>query len=199
MINIENFKIRVDGTALDVHVSTEPNEIIQSALIWTQDTFKDYDQAVDVSSKLEQTSNEEQFIVSAEEVGVTSLDGIYFIEFQTSSTQQDECINCSNNLGVAASLFKIKECLLEKVRSYYVCGGFFNSGCNENLLPIIIHLDVLISSLQTSLEFGYHQDAIEFFKVLNTLCDDCECKALPNPIFKSGLSYATLNGNIILQ
>lgn len=208
MIDINNFTIIDNGTALSVSVETDLNETITSALVWTDQTFKDYSQAIDVTSYLAQTSNIENFTLPASVFGVNELQGIYFIEFQTTSGSTDDCVNCSNNLGVAASLLCFKECLLDKVLQYSVCDDISNENCNESIVTSIINIDVLVDALCTSLEFGYYGEAIDILKTLRKLCNcsegcsECnqckDCKDLPSPNFKSGLDYGTLDNTLIL-
>lgn len=209
MIYINNFTISSDGLSINVNVETTPGETITSALVWSDSTFKDYSQAIDISSYLEQASNTESFILPASVFGVSKLDGIYFIEFQTSSSEEDECENCSNTLGIAASLICFKECLLNKVLELSVCDGFKSkNSCNDTLMCDIINISTIIDALCTSLEFGYYQEALNFLETLRKLCDcsegcsNCksctECDDLPNPNFKSGLDYGTLDNTLIL-
>jgi len=207
MININNFSISNDGTELNVSVQTDIGHNITSAIVWTEDTFKNYSLAVDVSSFLTQNTHLETFSIPASTIGVSSLQGIYFIEFETTSEETEgECTNCSNSLGVAASLNSYKECLLSKVLNYSVCNDF--STCGDDKLCNILNINTLIKGLQISLEFGYYGEAIDLLKALKKLCKyedgclDCggcsECADLPTPNFKSGLDYGTLNGSLIL-
>lgn len=200
MIYINNFVISSDNTALNVSVETDSGETITSALIWTDETFKNYDNAVDVSSYLSQTSNVENFTIPASVFDEVELNGIYFIEFQTSSSYEDDCQNCSDSIGIAASLYKYKLCLFNKVKEYSVCNDFTN--CGEKLIDQIININLMIDSLTTSLEFGYYGEALDILSVLKRLCkldNNCsECGDLARPNFKTGLDYGTLDDTLIL-
>lgn len=206
MINIINFKINSTETAIDVTVETDPSYIITSAIVWTDETYKNYDLAVDVSSLLSQESNLESFSIPASMLGLERLGGIYFIEFISNSNEDPGCNSCNNTIGVAASLNCFKECLLSKVLNYSICNNF--SSCGENILCNIINIELLIQSLTTSLEFGYYNESLIILKALRKLCkcsegcsecNECsECKDLPTPDFRTGLNYGTLNGTLIL-
>lgn len=209
MIYINNFTVNNDGTKLLVNVSTEEGETITSALVWSDYTYKDYDNAVNVSSLLSGTTNQEVFEIEASTLGVSELQGIYFIEFQTTSTSTEDCPECDNSLGVAASFLCFKECLLTKVLEYSVCNNFdSNNACGSNLKCDIINIYMLLTQTMQSLEFGYYGTALDLLNKLRKLCNcnegctECggcsECDNLPTPYFKTGLNYGTLDNTLIL-
>lgn len=208
MIHINNFTINSDSTEINVSVETDVNYIISSAIVWTDETFKDYNQAIDVSNYLTGTSNIENFTLPASLFEVDKLKGIYFIEFETTSDVEETCESCSNNLGVATSLISFKECLLNKILEYSVCEGYNSSPCLNQLLCDIYNINILMEALKISLEFGYYGEAIDILTTLKKLCKNSEgcvecgecsdCDNLPTPVFKSGLDYGTLDGNLIL-
>lgn len=199
MIRIDNFSVNNNNNALDVTVTTDIGETITSAILWTDATYKDYSKAIDLTTLLVQTSNMEAFSIPASTLGVTSLDGIYFIEFETSSEEEDDCDGCSNTLGVATSLLLFKSCLLNKILEYSPCE---TKQCNDNRCNII-NISLFLEAVMISLEFGYYGEAIDRLKALRKLCNisngNCNsCKDLVDPIFKKGLNYGTLNGTLIL-
>ena len=93
MIYIDNFTVNNDATKLLVSVSTDTGETITSALVWNDRTYKNYDLAIDVSSLLTGVTNKEVFEIPASTLGVSSLDGIYFIEFQGTSEATEESLS----------------------------------------------------------------------------------------------------------
>lgn len=197
MIFINNFTINSDNTALVVQVEVDAGETVSSALLWTNETFKDYSKAIDITSYLEQVDNTEDFIIPASVLEQEILKGIYFIEFEATGNSEDNCTNCSNGLGVATSPYYLKDCLLSKVREYKVCDGI--NKCNEILLSSILNISVLLDSFCTSLQFGYYEEAIDIFNTLNKLCSACNgCKDFLNPNFRTGLNYGILDDTLIL-
>lgn len=205
MITINKFQINSTETAIDVKVTTDTGFTITSALVWTDETFKDYSKAIDVSSLLSQTTNTEVFSIPATMLNETRLTGIYFIEFESNSTIEEECSECDNPLGVAASLLCFQECLLNKVLKYNVCDP---CSCDDMICDIA-NTHLIFSALIKALEFGYYGEAVDLLADLKILCDcetGCEecssgcsdCGTLPTPSFKSGLNYGTLNNTLIL-
>jgi len=206
MVIINKFSINQDGSQMQVSVETDDTFIFTSALLWTDATFKDYNESIDISSYLTQSSNIENFTINASDIGFDSFSGIYFLELQDNSTLEDDCVTCNNNLAVAATFVKYKLCLLDKVKAYEVCNNFSEKNLDSNLFDIL-NIETILNATMTALEFGYYGEALDSLKVLKRLCnnncdecDDClECQELLNPIFKRGLNYSTLDNSLILE
>jgi len=73
---INNFEILNNGSQLAIDVETISGSIITSIKLWNINTFKDDALSIDLNYKLEQTSNIETFIVTAEELNLTSFTDI---------------------------------------------------------------------------------------------------------------------------
>lgn len=205
MITINNFTINNTETAINVSVTTDIGETISSALVWTDETFKDYSQAIDVSDLLSQTSNMESFSIPATTLGEVKLTGIYFIEFETTAEEDDSCAGCNNPVAIAASLNCYQDCLLNKVLKHNICDP---CSC-DNIECDIINTGMILDGLIRALQFGYYGEAIDLLASLKKLCNSCndgceecnsctDCGDLPTPSFKTGLNYGTLNGTLVL-
>ena len=189
MITINTFKITTDGTALDVSVSAEATFTITSAVLWTQATFKDYAQAVDFTSKLTQTSENEVFQISAAELNVAQLDGIYWMEFDTD--EPDTAVE----LAVTTNLTRFYYCITEMICQVV-------DPCVANNLPLFNSLtaNLYIDSLRNALILGQYQPAIMFWTNLNRLCKvSCKTCCDISPITQAGLGFATINNQLVLQ
>lgn len=201
MIYINNFAISNDGTTIDVHVETDEGYIIEELNFWTDATFQDYGQVIELPDLLSSTTNVEIFSIAATDVGLTSFfDGIFFVEFissgQTSSTP---CDNCTNPIGVATKLISAKICLLEKVLALDVCSDC-NKGCDCVDMCDIITLDNYIDAMSIALQYGFYSEAIELLTSIRVLCGECaECLDLDSFSVNTGLGYYTLNNTIVLQ
>lgn len=203
MIVIKTLQVSSDRSQIDVAVQTSIGDVIQSVNLWTDATFKDASQAISFNNKLTGSSNIESFTIQASELGVTTLDGIYFIEFTTTNNSLPEaCTECDDltALGVTADLGYFQECLLDKILKleYHMCDSSDNI-----LLDKIFNIKMLIESLCISIKFGYYQNAIDSLNSLRALCDTSkkcsQCKNLHTPTFKSGLNFGILGNNLILQ
>ena len=199
-IFISNFSISKDGLSLDVTVETDAGYIIDEADFWTDSTFQDESQLIDISSLLNNTSNVEVFTIAASDVGLTDFyDGIFFVRFGTTSPNTTGCDACSTPLGVAAKLISAKLCLMEKVLALDVCSDC-NHGCKCVDKCDVIVLDKYIRAMTFALEFGVYDEAIDLLNGIRKLCTTCaECLNLDNYSSNSGLGFYTLNNTLILQ
>lgn len=192
---ISVFKVNQDGSELDVVVSTDAGETIQEVRLWTQDTFKDYTQALDFSSKLSQTTNNETFTILDTEVGESPLNGIYWLEVVDSTTPDPGCTECSNTaLGVATDFSRFSYCIIDILCKIEQCCG----DCNHELQQALT-MNLYINGLRNSLQLGNFTTAISFWKNLNRACDPVctECGTLDN-VAKKGLGFQTLGNNLLL-
>ena len=208
MIQITNFTISVDRLTINVSAETTVGDIFTSVNLWTDETFKDYAQAIDFTSKLLQANNTEVFTITAEEVGVSKFSGIYFIELNSTSVTTPACAECNNALGVATALIDFKECSLNKVLALSVCDGLDqNNISNSPEYNDVINVNMLIDALCTSLEQGYYSEALDFMAALRVLCNETgcptckectDCTDLPTLEITTGLDFGTLNNTLIL-
>lgn len=189
MITINNFNISTDGKNLNVSVSASATYKIISVKLWNQSTYKDYTQAVDFTSKLAGTSENEIFTINASEVGETDLEGIYWIEFET-----DE-LGISPELGVATNLTRFYYCISEML-----CA--IQDPCVPNNVPLfnVLTSNLYIDSLRNSLILTHYTQAIMFWKNLNRLCKvSCKTCCDVSSVTQAGLGFATINNELILQ
>jgi len=197
MIYINNLSISNDRTQLSVNVETNIGSNITQVLLWNENTFKDYSQAIDISFKLEQVNNQEIFILLNTEINIGSFTGIYFLEFTSDYEEEEDCSMCQNTIiGIAANLNNIKLYLLEKILNLEVCNT-----CPNNY-DEIINLDIISKGICTSLKLGYYEEAIFLYKKLKRLIGsnlECRsCRELKDPTYVNGLNFSTLDNSLIL-
>lgn len=198
--------LQVDPTRgrINVSVETSTGNTITGVNLWTEATFKDYTQARSFNSKLQGTSNKEVFTIESSELGTTSLDGIYFLEFTSSNVNPpaNSCTDCDNIilLGVTTDLGYFQECLLDNVLEVQY---ETSDVVNNNQLNEIFNIRMMIDAICTSIKFGYYQAAIDVLSSLQKLCRErrncSQCNRLDTPIFKSGLNFAVIGNNLVLQ
>lgn len=204
MISINILRIPSDRKTINISVETSVGNTIDSAILWTDSTFKDYTKAIDLSSKLEGINNKEVFSIEIGDTNETdSFDGIYFIEF-TATNVVSVGNSCTNNndfiaLGVVANLGYFQECLLEDIlKVNYNTEDILNS----NEINKLINTKVLIDGLSVAIKFGYYSEAIDLLNGLRKICKNnsqcISCNSLTTPIFSSGLNFGILDDNIIL-
>jgi hypothetical protein len=197
-IFINNFSISEDGTTIDVNVETDVGYTILDVNFYTDVTFGDSTQAVNLYYKLTRTSNREIFSITAAEAGVPSfLDGIFFAEFSTTSPSTTNCDTCTNPLGVASQFLSAKLCLMEKVLALDLALDCNHNNCVDKCDVIV--LDKFIKAMQYALEFGVYDEAIDLLNGIRKLCTTCvECLNLDNYSTSAGLGFYTLNNNLTL-
>lgn len=173
MIILNNFEIINDGTQLVIDVETIVGETITSVLLWNIDNFKDYEEAYDVSSKLLQINNKEVIIISTEDIGVNSFEDIWFCEIQSSEEDLDDCDTCgSPALGITYNLQPYYSCLLESLLNMNINNCI---GCESKVDSLPVTLNLIIDSVEKSIEIGYYFQAIDGINKLKKLCNSIGC------------------------
>jgi hypothetical protein len=174
MIVINNFEIQDNGQSLAVNVQTEVGSIITSALLWNINTFKDYSNVINLDYKLEQLSNQEIFIVTAEELQISSFDDMWFIEFQSDYIPEDNCGEFLDPaLGITYNLSPYYKCLLNRVFEHQKnpCVN-----CNEPFIDeLVLSIGLTLDIIEKSIEEGYYLQAIELIKKLKKFCSITKC------------------------
>ena len=198
MITINNISINNTGSNLNINISTGSTYIITSAKLWTEDTFKNYTLAKDLTYKLEQVNNNEIFNVSATELGLDSYNGIYFVEFESNQPVSDECDTCPNPiLAVVTNLNQYYRCMTELLLEADICNVnlFSKEVCDDNSVNKAITISLLIDGVNQCLELGQFIEAIQMIKSIKKLCNKCKnCKK----IIKSN-NCTSCNNNYIYQ
>lgn len=203
MIIINILQVTPDRGAINISVETTTGDTINSATLWTDQTFKNTSQGISLDDKLTGASNKEVFTVGTSELGLNTLDGIYFIEFtSTNNTPTTTCSDCDDLilLGVTADLGYFQECLLNHVLEVQ----YDTSDVINNMqLTDIYNIKMLLDAVCTSIKFGYYQEAIDVLSSLRKLCATCtscsQCGNQDTPAFKTGLNFSVLDNNLILQ
>ena len=172
-IKINNFEILENGSQLAIDVETTIGYDITSILLWNMDTFKDYALSTSLNYKITNVNNRENFIVTAIELGITSFKDIYFIEIE-SNAPEVECDTCLiPAIGVTYTLLSYYKCMLDLLLSSditecHTCGDLDS----KNLL---ITINLLIDSIEKSLDLGYYVQAIDSVNKLKKLCSLQNC------------------------
>lgn len=173
MITINNFEIINNGQQLAIDVETNIGYNITSILLWNIDTFKDYTLATNLNYKLEQINNKEVFIVNANELGLLQFTDIYFIEIE-SNAPSEECSTCLiPALGITYNILPYYQCMLN-----YLLKAEITDCITCNDLPsknLLVTINLLIDSIEKSLDLGYYLQAIDNIKRLKKLCSLQNC------------------------
>lgn len=205
MVTINILKISADRTTIDVSITTNSDDTFTDVNFWTDKTFKDYSLAIDLSAKLTGLTENEVFSITAEEVGLSSFDGIYFLEITSTDVTPEACAECVNPLlAVVADLSAYREVLLDRVlKLNNNCSQLFTGDiCSDSAANNVLNLQMLLDSVMAALQFGYYTQALSLFSSLDKLVDidTCDtCGELTYSTFKLGLNYSILNNTLILN
>ena len=181
---INNFEILNDGTQLAINVETIEGSIITSIKLWNTDNFKNSNLSIDLNYKLEQINNKEIFIVDSEELQITSFTDIWFIEIQSNYEGTIDCTACQDpTLGITYNLQPYYKCMLN-----YLLDMQKSTDCNSTSIykdNLTITVNLMINSIEKSLDIGYYSQAIEILNNVKKLCNISKCKNCQNIICKS--------------
>ena len=175
VVIINNFEILNDGQQLAIDVETVTGSIITSIKLWNIDTFKDETLSINLNYKLEQINNKEVFIVNAEELNIYTFTDIWFTEIQSNYTGTEGCTTCQDPaLGITYNLQPYYKCMLN-----YLLNAEKSTNCNSTSIyndSLTITVNLLIDSIEKSLDIGYYSQSIEILNNLKKLCNISKCK-----------------------
>lgn len=174
-VTIHNFEIINDGLQLAIDAETITGSIITSIKLWNINTFKDDSLSINLNYKLEQIDNTEVFVVTAEELNLTSFTDIWFIEIESNYEGDEGCVNCQDPaLGITYNLQPYYKCMLNYLLDIEKSIDCNSTNVYTNNLTITVSL--LIDSIEKSLEIGYYLQAIEMLNNLKKICSISKCK-----------------------
>lgn len=186
MVQINNVVISHNALELIVDVQTDPNYIITSMLLWNQNMYKNFDDKLDISYKLNQTSNREAFSLTREEADIINFEGIWFLEIESNSPPDEECSTCTpNQLVIITNFNHLYRCLAATANKIDHCNGNLfgpDSCCNPSEANKIMTVHLLLESVKANLNIGEYVLAIEMYKKAMVLCKDCNPNGLISPL-----------------
>lgn len=170
-ITIKKFKISNDRKSIDVDIEVGAGFTISSLTLWNESNYKDPSNNVDLSFKIDGSTNTETFVISNNEAGVSEFNGIYFLEVESNDP--------SDNPAIVATL--------SLTRYYGVIAGLLCNinlsclNCNDNFQNALL-LDMYVEAMKNAIELGRFQDAILFLNRINIFtesqCSEC-CNISP--------------------
>lgn len=182
MVLINNFEIQNNGDNLAINVETNLGSNIISILLWDINTFKDYTKAIDLSYKLQNDNNIENFTVTAEELEIVKFEDIYFIEIVSNYAESECNTYLDPALGITYNFTPYYKCLLNRFLTYH------KSNCNDLIVDdLTITISLLIEMLEKGIEYGYYLQVIDLLYKLKELCDLNKCNNC-EPVYCSSCS-----------
>jgi hypothetical protein len=181
MIAINNISISDNGLNLNVNVQTGVGFKITSMNLWTEDDYKDYSKKKPIV-QVQGISNKEIFIASAASLGISSFNGIYFLEIKSNEPEPNICETCTQTkLVVVTNMNQYYSCITEMVLESDLCSSNFFSteSCDENNINKAMTASLLMDTITQCLELGQVIEAIDLLKKLKRVCIKCNsCKSI---------------------
>tara|TARA_R110002124_G_scaffold62103_1_gene170000 strand:- start:11451 stop:12029 length:579 start_codon:yes stop_codon:yes gene_type:complete len=164
-INVTKFLVSNDLASIDLDVNVTVGQTVTQLLLWTEATYKDPSKSIDLSSLIVGSSEVESLTISANNAGVSSFTGIYFVQITTS--EPEAAIVATFNL---TQYYIVQAKLIANIDLSCL-------NCNTNFQNALL-FDLYLEATKNSLILGRYQDAISnLSKLIITIessdCDSC--------------------------
>jgi len=128
---------------------------------WNNKTYKDFNLAIDFSSKLTGASTE-NIVLTLSDINESVIDGIYFIEVEDSD---------GVSIAYTYSFVKYKECILDKIIKNIKCND-----CLDYFDEDTTNAHSLLIATTYALELGFIEVALSNLNALDKYCSN-KCKS----------------------
>lgn len=157
----------VDNNTLVLNLEDASN--ITSLKLWTENTFKDFNQAIDLLTLLNGNAVQ-QITINPSDINMSEINGIFFIEAEDDT---DISFAYTYNLNL------YKECILDKIIKNIEC-----KECFDYFDKKTINAHSLLISTEYAIDLGYIEIAMDNLKALSNYCNNkCNtCKEYSNLI-----------------
>lgn len=175
MIKINNFQIIDNGSKIAINLETNSGHNITSIKLWD---YKDYGKETptkDISLMIEGVNNKEVFIVSAEQLGLSIFEDIYFLEARSNYISDEACSDCAYpSMGVTYNLLKYYRCFLNYIMEE-------SQECDYDLInykpkEIVLNISMQLDAIDKAIEAGLYNESVILLNILKKLCGIKNCK-----------------------
>lgn len=180
MVAITKFQVSIDRKTIVLEITKGGGDAITSFTIADQEDYLK-DLSTDLSLKIAALNANNTVIINALDLGVSILDGIYFLELE--------------GTGITGTLKSVTA----NISQYFYCINDLlavaNTDCVDcnNGLRNVITADLFLEGMKSALYLGRYTEAINHFYSLNKLCIN-RCDACSSV---SG-TFGVLNGDFII-
>ena len=199
---VHQLEINATGLGITANVSANLGNKVAKILAWNQETFQDEAKAIDLSFLINGVNEVEITTISASDLGVSKITGIWIIEFisdkATNPGRVPAFIIEPSALGIVADLVAYHECVLDKALSMSIsnCGASSKKGCTK--LENLLLLSTLLESLGDAILFGLFPEAVQIAKNIEELCEICaSCPDYNIEVSRGDFGYKTIEGQIL--
>ena len=128
--------------------------------LWTDKTYKNFGELIDLSSKLTGSSTQE-IDITLSDISESYFDGIYFVEVEDSDETAVEYV---------ATLRRYEECMMDKLNNLFICDS-----CAEKVENNIINTHMLLEAVKAAIDGRFIDEMLNMTKMLDKFCSE-ECK-----------------------
>ncbi len=165
-IGVTKYMVSNDLGTIDLDVTLDEGDYIAGLLMWTEGTYRDPRQSIDLSHKIDGTNNTLSTELSTADAGVSQFTGIYFLQITT-----------NNGEAIVVATMNLTQ--------YYVVQAKVIANinlsclnCNTNFQNALL-FDLYLEATKNALLLGRYQDAINnLSKLIITIdtsdCDECQ-------------------------
>lgn len=158
-MQITTFEINNTRTAIDLTLTDALT--VDKVYIFDNDSYKDYDKAVDVSDKLLGTATE-NLTITLSDLQIPEFSGLYFVEVITTDSKHYS--------DLVLDTVRYDECILDKLLELPNC----ESCLNETSVTVTNSFNFL-AGLQIAVKNGFIQEALNIIRGLDKYCSN-KCK-----------------------
>lgn len=162
MINVTKFLVSNDLKSIELDLSITPGQIVTELLLWDDLTYKDPTKSIDLTALLDGTTENESIVITASDAGLTSFDGIYIAQIQTS--EPEAFIIATANF---TQYYIVQAKLVANIDLSCL-------NCNQNFQNALL-FDMYLEAMKNSLLLGRFRDAIDNLGKLKIVSEDSDC------------------------
>lgn len=151
-----------------------------SLLLFTNQTYKDYNKSIDLSAKLDGQAAQ-TITISLSDLKQSYLDGLYFVQLESPT---DICT------AISLDSTRYRECILDQVLLLDTCDS-----CLKEESAHLLRSEALLKSLEICVSDGFVEEAFNIIKALDKYCSD-SCKSCGQHNNVQTTNYFTSNSGI---
>lgn len=156
---INSFKLSSDKKSIELNISDASS--VTSLLLFTDKTYKDYSDALDLSNLL--SSDSVQTInITPSDFGVKQFEGLYYAEVEDDSARKG---------ALTSVLTRFEECILEKIVKINL-----DDDCLESKYINTINAQATLEGIRMATENKFIEEAINLINNLKKYCSN-KCKS----------------------
>jgi hypothetical protein len=170
-VTVNTFSVSTDMLSIDIEVDFGVGFVGTEFLLWTDKTYKDPDQSIDLSSFISELDQVNTFTITSADAGLSYFDGLYFAQFKASE------LTLGENQSVIVATAALTQYYI--VMAYLLVNVDLSClNCNTNLQNATL-FDLYLEAMKGSLIVGRFSDAIYYYNKIQIIretseCDDCD-------------------------